>query len=125
MVFIYLKENNIANMDIKKERKALGKKIRMVRELRGFSQEELGEKAGLSYKYLGELERGNVNVSFDSLLKISTALEISPGNLFKKGIDESFVNATIKKNPLSKLSSEDIHTIRKSLSLLNRIFAKY
>ena len=81
MVFIYSKENNIAAMDTKKERKALGKRIRVIRELKALSQEELGERASLSYKYLGELERGNVNVGFDSLLKISHALEMPVGDL--------------------------------------------
>ncbi|MBI4680030.1 MAG: helix-turn-helix transcriptional regulator [Nitrospirae bacterium] len=31
-----------------------------------FTQEELGEKAGLSYKFVGEIERGEVNPSLDS-----------------------------------------------------------
>ncbi|MBI4378760.1 MAG: helix-turn-helix domain-containing protein [Nitrospinae bacterium] len=38
-----------------------------MRKSRGFTQEELGEKAGLSYKFIGELERGEENVSLDSL----------------------------------------------------------
>jgi transcriptional regulator with XRE-family HTH domain len=125
MVFIYAKENNIAAMDTKRERKALGKRIRVIRELKGLSQEELGEKASLSYKYLGELERGNVNVSFDSLLKISHALEIAVGDLFKKGTDESVIKVIVKEKSLfSKLSAEDLQTIRKSLALLNKVFVK-
>jgi len=125
MVSIYSKENNIVAMDTKKERKALGKRIRVIRELKGLSQEELGEKASLSYKYLGELERGNVNVSFDSLLKIAHALEMPVGDLFKKGADDSLIKITVKeKSPLSKLSKEDLQTVKKSITLLNRIFAK-
>lgn len=40
------------------------------------SQEELAEKADLSYKYVGEVERGMVNVSLDSLMRIARALRV-------------------------------------------------
>ena len=38
------------------------------------TQERLAEKSDLSYKYLGEVERGDVNVSLDSLVRIAKAL---------------------------------------------------
>ncbi len=40
------------------------------------SQEKLAEKADLSYKYVGEVERGYVNISLDSLLRIARALKV-------------------------------------------------
>jgi len=40
------------------------------------SQEKLAEKADLSYKYLGEVERGQVNISLDSLTRIAKALGV-------------------------------------------------
>jgi len=36
----------------------------------------LAEKADLSYKYLGEVERGVVNISLDSLVRIAKALRV-------------------------------------------------
>ena len=45
------------------------------------SQEKLAEKAELSYKYLGEVERGCVNVSLDSLMRIARALGVRLGDL--------------------------------------------
>lgn len=44
-------------------RRGLGKRIRTLRRLKTLTQEELGEKAGLSYKFVGEIERGEVNPS--------------------------------------------------------------
>ena len=41
----------------------------------------MAEKAELSYKYLGEVERGCVNVSWDSLVRISRALGVRLGDL--------------------------------------------
>jgi transcriptional regulator with XRE-family HTH domain len=40
------------------------------------SQEKLAEKADLSYKYVGEVERGCVNISLDSLVRIAKALKM-------------------------------------------------
>jgi transcriptional regulator with XRE-family HTH domain len=45
------------------------------------SQEKLAEKADLSYKYLGEVERGVVNISLDSLARIAKALKVKVQDL--------------------------------------------
>ncbi len=66
-------------------RKELGKKIRFLRKERRLTQEELGERAGLSYKFIGEVERGAVNISLDSIVKISNALGVKPMELFVSG----------------------------------------
>ena len=57
-------------------RRIVGQKVRAYRKQAGLSQEKLAEKASLSYKYLGEVERGYVNVSLDSLMRIAKALKI-------------------------------------------------
>jgi len=57
-------------------RQIVGQKIRAYRKRAELSQEKLAEKASLSYKYLGEVERGCVNVSLDSLMRITKALKI-------------------------------------------------
>jgi transcriptional regulator with XRE-family HTH domain len=57
-------------------RRIVGQKIRAYRKQAGLSQEKLAERASLSYKYLGEVERGYVNVSLDSLVRITKALKV-------------------------------------------------
>jgi len=57
-------------------RRIVGQKIRAYRKRAELSQEQLAEKASLSYKYLGEVERGYVNVSLDSLMRITKALKV-------------------------------------------------
>ncbi|HVU27798.1 MAG TPA: helix-turn-helix transcriptional regulator [Verrucomicrobiae bacterium] len=42
-------------------------KIFIYRKRAGISQEKLAVKADLSYKYVGEVERGVMNTSLDSL----------------------------------------------------------
>jgi transcriptional regulator with XRE-family HTH domain len=58
-------------------RRIVGGKIRACRKQAGLSQEKLAEKADLSYKYLGEVERGCVNISLDSLVRIAKALRVA------------------------------------------------
>jgi transcriptional regulator with XRE-family HTH domain len=40
------------------------------------TQQELGNKADVDYKFVGEIERGNMNPSFKVLVKISRVLDI-------------------------------------------------
>ena len=53
---------------------ALGKRIRKLREKAGLTQEQLAEKAELSLKHLGELERGRGNPSLSSIEHLARAL---------------------------------------------------
>ena len=62
-------------------RRIVGQQIRAYRKQAGLSQEKLAEKASLSYKYLGEVERGYVNVSLDSLMRIAKALRVKVSDL--------------------------------------------
>ena len=54
----------------------VGERIRSVRTQRKLSQQALAEKAGLSYKHVGEVERGQVNVSLETLHKMAVAMDI-------------------------------------------------
>ncbi len=62
-------------------RRTVGQQIRAYRKEAGLTQEQLAEKASLSYKYLGEVERGIVNVSLDSLMRIAKALRLKVADL--------------------------------------------
>jgi len=60
-----------------------GQKIRERRMEIGLSQETLAEKAGLHRNYIGKMERGENNVTFLVLLKLSRALKLSPSELIQ------------------------------------------
>jgi len=64
-----------------KEHAALGEAIRQVRVERGLSQEELADRAELHTTHLGGLERGVRNPSYATIVKLSKALGIKPGEL--------------------------------------------
>ena len=64
-------------------RRTVGQQIRAYRKDAGLTQEKLAEKASLSYKYLGEVERGVVNVSLDSLMRLAKALKLKVADLVR------------------------------------------
>lgn len=63
-------------------RMLVGERIRTLRKERGWSQEELGEKADLHHTYVGAVERGEKNASIDTLDKIAVAFNIEILDLF-------------------------------------------
>jgi transcriptional regulator with XRE-family HTH domain len=56
--------------------KSLGRSIRSLRESRRLSQDALAEKAGLSVKHLGKIERGIVNASIQCPTAIAKAFDL-------------------------------------------------
>ena len=48
------------------------------------TQEELAERAGLSTRYVGAIERGDVSASITVLGQIAEALGVEPGELLRR-----------------------------------------
>jgi DNA-binding XRE family transcriptional regulator len=71
-----------AHMDSKKALKAVGARIRKLREAKGVSQEEAARLAGIDRSYYGRIERGVINVSAVFLLKIGRMLHCPVGSFF-------------------------------------------
>ena len=65
------KEDDIAAL------RKLGNVIRELRKKKGLSQEQLGFLSGLDRSYVGGIERGERNLSFSNLLRVSDALGVS------------------------------------------------
>jgi transcriptional regulator with XRE-family HTH domain len=55
---------------------ALGLAVRETRARRGISQEELGHRALLHRNYVGAIERGEINPTFASLLRVVSGLDV-------------------------------------------------
>lgn len=67
----------------------IGQNIRELRKRLNLSQQQMAEKAEISYKYLGEIERGVVNLSVEILMKISDALQITPDKLLQTTVKQN------------------------------------
>lgn len=61
---------------------AFGHGIRAIRSRRGVSQESLALQCGLDRTYISGIERGIRNPSLTNILKIATALDVPPSDLF-------------------------------------------
>ena len=65
----------------------LGKRVHELRAAKGWSQEEFAHVSGLHRTYIGQVERGEKNISFKSLTTISTMLGVTLSDLMS-GLEE-------------------------------------
>ena len=64
--------------------KTVGKRLRSYRQAQNLSQERLAELAGLHPTYIGQVERGEKNLTIESLEKITSALQIPMASVFEQ-----------------------------------------
>jgi transcriptional regulator with XRE-family HTH domain len=63
-------------------RKTLAHKVRLLRFLRGWSQEVLAETSGLHRTYISSIERGERNISLDNIEKLALGFAVPITELF-------------------------------------------
>lgn len=64
-------------------RRIVGEMIRTYRKQAGLTQEKLAEKADLHQNFIGQVERGNMEISLGSMLKIAKALDVRVRDLVR------------------------------------------
>ena len=64
------------------DRIKVGRTIRRLRLAKGWTQEELADRARLHPTYIGGIERGERNLGIDNVFKIARALGVHPSFLF-------------------------------------------
>ena len=62
--------------------RALGQRIRELRLAQGYSQEAFADKCGVHRTFMGTVERGESNVSFQNIVKVAQTLGVSLAVLF-------------------------------------------
>ncbi len=80
-------------MDIKR---AVGKRIKIVRQRSGLTQDQLAEQVGLSPKYISGIERGVENPTMDIFIRLAKMLGVEPYDLFLFGESEESEKALRK-----------------------------
>lgn len=63
--------------------KRVGATIRRLRLEQGLTQEDLAHAAGLNYKTVGRIERGQGSQHTDTLIDVARALSVPAGELLK------------------------------------------
>ena len=66
----------------------IGNKVLEFRKMSGLTQAELAEKAGLADRTYADIERGNVNMRIETLLKICDALGVTPDDILTENDDD-------------------------------------
>ena len=60
---------------------ALGQRVFALREAAGLTQEALAHAAGLHWTYIGQIERGERNLTYKTLLRVAHGLGVGAGQL--------------------------------------------
>ncbi len=102
--------------------KIVGERVRHYRNRIGLSQDELAEKAGLHFTYIGQVERGEKNATLESIAKIARALQVPLEVLFENIITGSADNKIAAEGYglISSLPPADQKTL---LDLIKQIVA--
>lgn len=110
-------------------RNLVGERIRALRKAKTLTQQQLAERSNLDDAYIGSVERGERNISIDTLEKIIVALEIPPAELFRLKSDTSDNTERTRQVAIdeytaiiSGLSNEDIDTLRRINKEIRRAF---
>lgn len=90
----------------------LGARVRDLRQRRGWTQEDLGERSGLSYKFIGEIERGLGNPTIDSVDQIARAFAMDVSDLFSREQPEM---------TYAPLTADDFAVVREAQASLSSI----
>ena len=97
----------------------LGEQIKRCREKRGFTQEQLAEKIGVSIETISNIERGIKMPRLQNFVAIANQLGVSADELLQDELDYGFIaeaNALSKK--LEKLQRADRKRILEIINFL-------
>ena len=98
----------------------LGRRIRSLKNTKGWTQQDLGEHADVNYKHIGAIERGQQNPSIAVLAKIAAALGVELRELFRfepEALDRKQVETQINAI-LQSLSDGDLDRMLSALGVL-------
>ena len=104
-------------MDVKR---AVGKRIKLVRQGKGLTQDQFAERVGLSSKYISGIERGVENPTMDNLIRLAKVLGVEPYDLFLFG--ESEENEKALRKGLEKMLREaDMEQLQLCFNVMRKI----
>jgi transcriptional regulator with XRE-family HTH domain len=63
---------------------ALGRSIQALRKKQGYTQESFAMKAEIDRSYYGAIERGEFNVTVDTIMTIAAGLGVPAAELFRQ-----------------------------------------
>ncbi|MFC3749289.1 helix-turn-helix domain-containing protein [Paenibacillus sp. GCM10012306] len=104
----------------------VGERIRALRKSKDYTQEQLGEKVGLPQPYIGGVERGERNISLETLERILEALECLPNDFFRyytgeRLSDDERARKVILDSLNEVLTKRSVHDIQMIEQLVQKV----
>jgi len=100
----------------------IGHRIRDLRKAQGLTQEKLAELCQISYKYLGEIERGSINPGVSNLAQIAHGLSVE----LKEIVDVDLVQRTDENAIIDQIAGmlvgKDKEELEKARAILKVLF---
>jgi len=94
---------------LKDVRSRLGEALKACRARQRLTQEQLAERSGLSYKFIGEIERGRGNPTVDTLARLADALGVGVADLFAGAAHQ-------RSSPDYQISRRELQVLRDALT---------
>lgn len=91
----------------------VGNRIRLFRQEKHYTVEELSEMAGISTKYMYQIENGKVSFSTEILYKISGSLGVSTDSILAE--NEMALESSIVAAVTGKFTLEEKNYIKKAI----------
>ncbi len=101
--------------------KLLGRRIKALRSERGLTQEQLGERSRVNYKYIGAVERGEENPTLKILVKLARGLDIEIDQLLQFRHEETD-KRKLREEIQRLLKEQEAEKLRLALKILRAIF---
>jgi len=98
----------------------VGSRVRLRRTLLGMSQEQLGERAGLTFQHVQKYERGANRISAGRLFRIACALDVRVSYFF----DDLPQEAPSDRQAPRSDDADDIMTRRETLELVAAFYSR-
>ncbi|KEK09339.1 hypothetical protein EP18_19510 [Lysinibacillus sphaericus] len=109
--------------------KRVGINIRTIRKSQNLTIDELAEKCDFQSPYLSDVERGERNITLQTLTKILDALQVEPGSVLIPESNSREGQGNIREELLkilfNTLEDKDENDIRMLLNISNEIFGRF
>ena len=110
----------------------IGDRLRAVRRERGFSQQGLAERSGISARFVAKIEQGNSQPGTSTIFKLAGALGVEPSHLLDRrdrlehdGLVQRVPHPTDGRTTLARLTTKGRDTAMAAVAVLNRdVFAR-
>ncbi|WP_107937339.1 helix-turn-helix domain-containing protein [Ureibacillus chungkukjangi] len=109
--------------------KRVGMNIRAIRKSQNLTIDELAEKCDFQSPYLSDVERGERNITLQTLNKILDALNIGPGKVLIpesiSKVDATGIREELMQLIINMLEDKNEDDLRMLLNISNEIFKTY